>query len=105
MNKSFLKNKNFLLLWMGKIVSQMGDRIYSVALVWWALETTGSGLKMGIILAISAVPAILLGPIAGAWVDRHNRKSIIVSMDIVRGIVISAFAILGFLGTLQLWHI
>lgn len=105
MNKSLFKNRNFSLLWVSKIVSEMGIRMYAVALVWWALEVTGSGLKLGIILAISGVPIIIFGPLAGVWVDRLNRKPIIVSMDIVRGIVITIFAVLAFIHQLLIWHI
>ena len=87
------------------MVSETGNRVYSLALMWWALTATGSALKMGTVMAFWTIPFVVLGPVAGAWVDRHNRKVIIVGMDVVRGIIVVIVATLAFMNRLLLWHV
>ena len=99
------RNRDFVLLWVGQLVSETGDRVYSLALMWWALITTGSALKMGTVMAFWAIPFVVLGPVAGAYVDRHNRKGIIVGMDVARGIIVVIVATLAFMNRLLLWHV
>ncbi|HID92775.1 MAG TPA: MFS transporter, partial [bacterium (Candidatus Stahlbacteria)] len=99
------RNRDFILLWLGQLVSETGNRVYSLALMWWALTATGSALKMGTVMAFWTIPFVVLGPVAGAWVDRHNRKVIIVGMDVVRGIIVVIVATLAFMNRLLLWHV
>ncbi len=82
-------NRNFFLLWQGQFVSQVGNQAYLVALMFWLLERTGSVSLMGLLLMTSSLPGVLLGPLAGAFVDRHSRKTIIVGTDVVRGVAMA----------------
>jgi len=100
-----LINRNFLLLWTGQLISQLGDKIYSIALAWWLLERTNSPSMMGFFLVTSMLPELILGPLVGPFIDRWNRKSILVSADILRGTVVSLIAFLSHLGTLEIWQI
>jgi DHA3 family macrolide efflux protein-like MFS transporter len=59
-------------------------------MMFWLMEAVGSSAIMGSILAISLLPSIILGPIAGVIADRYSRKFIIVIADLVRG-----FSVLG----------
>lgn len=87
-----LFNKNFVLLWQGQLVSQIGSMAYAVALMFWLKEATGSATLVGLVMMVSAIPGVLLGPFAGAYADRHSRRNIIVVTDLLRGIVICALA-------------
>ena len=96
-----LWNRNFTILWQGQFISDFGNAAYSVALGFWVLATTtseqfphGNTALMGIIEACFALPAVVLGPLAGAFADRYNRKWIIVGADFVRGVL---FALMGLL--------
>lgn len=80
-----LFNKNFFLLWQGQTVSQIGSQIFSIALMFWIKHTTGSATLMGMIMTISMLPSVLLGPFAGTISDTFSRKKIIVIADIVSG--------------------
>ncbi|MEM7080107.1 MAG: MFS transporter [Pseudomonadota bacterium] len=84
-------NRNFLLLWQGQIVSQIGTQLFSLALLYWVLETTGSATLMGLILMAAALPGALLGPFAGTLADNFSRKWLMVWSDVVRGLVALAF--------------
>ena len=100
-----LGNKDFLLLWSGQTVSQMGSRIFYIALMWWVLESTGSAFSIGTIMISSTLPMIILSPLAGTFVDRWHRKKVIVWMDIARGTIMFLIAILMKAELLKVWHL
>jgi len=87
-------NRNFLFLLAGQFVSQIGDKFHMIALSFWVLKTTGSSAKMGAVLAATLIPSLLVGLFSGAFIDRYNRKLIIVGTDVLRGIIIAVFAFL-----------
>jgi MFS family permease len=97
-------SRNFFLLWSGQVVSQIGDSFYMIALAWWLLEKTGSTAAMGLFLVASTLPEMLLGPFAGGFADRFNRKVIIVAADILRGLVVLTVTLLQVLDALAVWH-
>ncbi|MCD4691133.1 MFS transporter, partial [bacterium] len=103
--RTIFRNRNFLLLWLGQLVSQVGDRVHSIALMWWILEETGSAALMGTVLIAATVPAVILGPLAGGYVDRWNRKAIIAGMDFLRGVIILVVASLTLTDRLEIWHL
>ncbi len=82
-----LKNRNFLLLWIGQIVSQLGDAVFKFGLVIWIVHTADALTLAGIMTAAS-IPGIILGPVAGTVVDRLDRKTIIVMCDLIRGAMV-----------------
>lgn len=81
-------NRNISILLSGQLISQVGDKFYMLALSFWVLETTGSPAKMGLVLACSLMPSLILGFFTGVFIDRYNKKTIIVLTDIIRGAVI-----------------
>ena len=100
-----LWNLNFFLIWQGQLVSAVGDVIYEIALGFWILATTGSTGLMGGLMAASAVPRVLIAPIAGVLVDRSDRKWLLVIMDAGRGITVVLVAVAAYLGILQVWMV
>ncbi|EQB90288.1 MFS family permease [Clostridium punense] len=100
-----LWNKNFFLLWQGQLVSVFGDVIYLIALDFWILEVTGSTALMGLLSALTMVPRIVLGPFAGVFVDKWDRKKIIVLTDLIRGIFVTFVGIAGVFGFIQVWMV
>ena len=96
-----MMNKNLTLLLTGQLVSQIGDKFHMLAVAFLVLKTTGSPAKMGLVLFCSVFPSMLLGIISGAFLDRYNRKTIIVCADIARGLVVSALGVFYYLGNLS----
>lgn len=94
MGKEILKNKNFVLLMIAKIISLMGDQLQQFALELYVLKLTGSATKFASVVVIGMIPQIILGPFVGVLVDRLDRKKIVVIGDFVNGIVIILFAIM-----------
>ncbi|MBU3102721.1 MFS transporter [Clostridium gasigenes] len=97
MNFKILKDKNFSLLMFGKITSLVGSSMQTFALSLFVLATTGSATKFASILAVTMIPQLILGPFAGVFVDWFDRKKIIISLDILSGVVVSTFAVIYFI--------
>ncbi len=91
-----LFNQNFVLLWQGQLVSQIGNQAHLVALMFWTLQATRSATLMGLLAMSAALPGVLLAPLGGAIADRHSRKGILVAADLVRGVVVLLLAALMF---------
>ena len=100
-----LWNRNFFLLWQGQMVSVLGDALYDIALNFFVLEMTGSTVIMGTVMALVTVPRILLGPAAGVFVDRYDRKKLIVFGDVVRGVSVLFIALAAWNGFLEIWMV
>jgi DHA3 family macrolide efflux protein-like MFS transporter len=88
--RSVLANRNFLLLWQGQAVSQLGNQAFVVGMAFWLLRATGSASLMGLLMAASALPSILLSPIGGALADRLPRITLVIVSDLVNGLAILA---------------
>jgi MFS family permease len=80
---ALVRNRNFSLLWVGQLVSFFGDRIHQVA-VGVLVTQYGTALDLGLTFAATAVPNVFLGPLAGALVDRWDRRTTMILCDLVR---------------------
>ncbi|QSX05341.1 MFS transporter [Sedimentibacter sp. zth1] len=101
-----LKDKDFLLLMLGKLVSLIGSDMQSFALSLYVLKITGSATKFASVLSITIIPKLILGPIAGVFTDWLDRKKIIVCFDFLNGVIIGIYAILfNFTGELTMTSI
>jgi len=104
-NLKLLKNKNFILLFLGGFVSRIGNGIHYIALVWFVLDITGSGSATGLILLLSTLPGVIIGPFSGVIADKFDRKKLIVYMDILRGLVVLWLGYTVYIGTANFFHI
>jgi Arabinose efflux permease len=103
-NKIFL-NRNFTFLWLGKIISKIGDEFYFIALSWWILQKTESPGIMGFFLLVSVLPGLLFGLFSGAMADRWNRKNVLILSDLIRGLLVLMVVLLSKSGLLLVWHV
>jgi len=81
-------NRNYRLLWIGQIVSQLGDWFNSVAIYALLLELTGSATSVALMIIVQFLPMAVIGPVAGVVVDRVNRRRLMIVTDILRGMLI-----------------
>lgn len=92
-----LANRNFLLLWQGLAVSQIGSQLSTVAVLFWLKHATESPILMGSMAMLSGLIAVAAGPFAGAFADRYSRRSIIITCDLTSAITVLALAGLMFI--------
>jgi len=85
------RNRAFRQLWLGQVVSQMGDWFDTIALYTIILNLTGSGRDVGLLLVARFLPSFLFGPLSGVVADRFSRQRIMIVTDILRALVVLGF--------------
>src|SRR5229473_4010339 len=84
-------NRNYRYTWSGQVVSEIGDHFNNIAVFSLALANTRSGLVVTGVLLARAIPAMLMGPLAGVVLDRFDRKRVMIASDLIRGVVAMLF--------------
>ncbi len=103
-NLGLLRAKpDFCRIWAGNVCSRFGDALDTIAIMWIALELTGSTLTMGALMVVNMLPSIVLGPIAGVLVDRWRRRRVMLVCDVGRGFLTAGIALLWLSGDLAIW--
>jgi DHA3 family macrolide efflux protein-like MFS transporter len=82
------QNRSFLALWLGQTISFVGDYFYWLAVPIMVGKLTGSATQVGLSVIASALPMLLLGPVAGVFVDRWDRKRTMIMSDLLRGVLV-----------------
>lgn len=98
-------NKDFLILFGGQTISNIGDQIYLIALPWLVYELTQSSFDMGTISAINALPEIIFAIFMGVFIDRYDKKKIMLIACIIEFILIALIPILSYLNLLNIYYI
>ena len=88
---NILRNKTFLLFFLGNIISLIGFGFNLIAFSWLVLEKTGSEFALGKIMAAATTPGLILALFAGVIIDKVNRKWLLVILDIFRVFVLAVF--------------
>ena len=89
-----LRKRAFVLLWSAQLVSTIGDALTSLAAGIIVYRLTGSALSVGLMLMATAVPTLIFGLIAGVVVDRFDRKTIMVTADLTRLVIVASIPFL-----------
>lgn len=87
-----MRNKNFIIIVIGQVISIFGNAIQRFSMALYLLEFTGSTAVFANILAISTIPYIIFAPIAGRLSDNMNRKKIMVYLDLLCSVIIGGYA-------------
>jgi len=100
-----LLKRNFRLLWIGESISLLGDQFQIIALSWLTLQITGSGLALGTVLMVGAIPRAFFMLFGGALSDRLSPRRIMIISNISRAIVVAVIAFMVFFKVVELWHL
>ncbi|HZS78720.1 MAG TPA: MFS transporter [Ktedonobacteraceae bacterium] len=100
--RSLWRNRDFMLLWSGQLVSSVGTRVTMLAFPLLVLAVTHSPAQAGLIAAVRSVPYLLVMLPAGALVDHWNRKRVMIVCDIGRALVLGSIPLALALGNLTL---
>ncbi len=96
---------DFWKFWTGQTISQLGSSFTQFATPLLIFKLTRSAVNLGIATAATFIPYLLFGLIIGAWVDRLNRKRLMIAVDLLRAGVIALIPLLSVLNVLEVWHI
>jgi DHA3 family macrolide efflux protein-like MFS transporter len=86
--RQLFANKSFLALWLGQMISFVGDYFYWLAVPIMVERLTGSALMVGLSVITTALPMLFLGPVAGVFVDRWDRKRTMITADVLRALLV-----------------
>jgi Na+/melibiose symporter-like transporter len=86
-----IKNRDFLKLWMAQLLSQTAQQIINFALVLQVHRISGSSTAVSGIIIAFTVPAILFAAIAGVFVERNSKKTMLVITNLARGVMVLAY--------------
>jgi len=95
----------FFAIWSGQAFSLLGSELVQFALVWWLTESTGSATVLATATLVALLPGILLGPFAGALVDKWNRRTVMIVADTVIAAATAGLALIFAFGEAQIWHV
>jgi DHA3 family macrolide efflux protein-like MFS transporter len=84
------RNRYFVYLWTGQLISTVGDSLTSLAAGIIVYQVTHSILNVGIMLMVSSIPTLVFGLVAGVFVDRFDRKTIMVASVVIRAGLVAA---------------
>ena len=83
-----LRQRNFSLLWFGQLLFLVGDWVLLVALPFYVYDLTGSALLTGVMWMVESLPRLLLGSLAGVFVDRWDRRRTMIVADLTRALIL-----------------
>ncbi|MDX2074897.1 MAG: MFS transporter [bacterium] len=95
----------FTLIWIGQVVSLLGSAMTGFALSIWAWEKTGEATALALVGFFNFMPIVLFSPVAGALVDRWNRKLVMMISDLGAGLSTVVVFLLFNAGQLEIWHL
>ncbi len=96
---------SFTIVWLGQLVSVLATGMSGFALTIWVYEKTGSATALGLMQVFYITPFLVISPIAGAMVDRYDRKLMMMVSDLMAGVATLGILALQGLGVLEIWHL
>jgi MFS family permease len=97
--------RTFFTVWGGQLVSGLGSTMSAFAVQFWVYRETGSVTNLAMIALAFSVPAVVIGPFAGALVDRWDRRLTMLAADVAAAIATLALALLYAADSLEIWHV
>ena len=97
------QNADFRHLWLGQVVSLLGDWFNLIASAALIARLTGSGLAVGSLFVVRMLAQFIMGPIGGLLADRFNRKRLLIAADLIRAAVVPGFLLVN--GPEDLWFL
>ena len=95
----------FTIVWSGQLISVLASNMSWFALTIWAFEMTGSATVLGIVQTAFILPFLIISPLAGAMVDRYNRKLMMMVSDLGAVLATGGILILSAMDILEVWHL
>lgn len=105
-SRSLWRDGNFLTMWSGQALAQLGSQVTELAIpVLAVLLLQASELELGLLNAAGVAAFLVVGLPAGAWIDRMRKRHVMIWADAVRALALAALPLLWWLGALEMWHL
>lgn len=98
-------NKDYRYLWLGNVVSQLGDWFNLIAAAELITELSDTGVAISYLFLARFLPLFLFSPLAGVLADRYNRRTLMVIADVARAVVVLGFLVVGITGQIWLFYL
>ncbi len=95
----------YFTIWIGQAFSLLGSQLVQFALIWWLTSSTGSATVLAIASLVGLLPQVLLGPIAGALVDRWSRRAVMILADGAIALATVGLVLVFWAGQVQIWQV
>src|SRR6185369_13904958 len=93
--RAILRIREYRLLWLGQLISEAGDGLTNLTLLLLVNALTGSTAALAAMAIVLAIPPLTIGLVAGAYVDRIDRRRIMIASDAIRAVVVLGFVLVG----------
>ncbi|MEO9326684.1 MFS transporter [Gordonia aurantiaca] len=100
-----LRIPNYRIFYTGMAVSMTGSWMQSTAQAWLVLTLSGSASVLGVIVALQALPVLVIGPYAGVIADRVDRRRLLTVLQAMMGSLAAILAVLTVTGVVEVWHV
>lgn len=97
--------KGFIVVWLGQIVSVLASGMTQFALTLWIYDQTKSAMAFAGMQVAFILPFLLMSPVAGVWVDRYNRKLMMMVSDLGAAVGTVLILVFNSMGVLEFWHL
>ncbi len=97
--------RTFITIWSGQAVSILTSSVLQMAIVWYITQRTGSAALLSLATLIGFLPQALLGMFIGVYIDRYNRKTVMIVSDLVIALAGMILVVVGIFGELPIWLI
>jgi len=103
--RSILRHRALQLVFTANLVSMLGSGMNSAGVTWHILQVTHSETALGTLVVLATLPALIIMPLSGVIIDRHDRRRLVMVLDSVRALVVFAVAILALTGRAHVWQL
>jgi DHA3 family macrolide efflux protein-like MFS transporter len=98
-------HRGLRLIFIANMISMLGSGLNASAVIWHIFQQTRSEMNLAYLVVLQTVPAMLLLPLSGVVIDREDRRRMVMTLDVLRGIVIACVTALVFTHQVKLWHL
>jgi len=100
-----LKARGLRFVFVANLVSMIGSGMNTAAVIWYILQATHSEVALGTLVVINTIPAVLMLPFTGVFIDRQDRRRIVMMLDTGRGLIVLIIALLALAHRAQVWQL
>ena len=103
--RTILRHRALQLVFAANLISMMGSGMNSAGVTWHILQVTHSETALGTLVVLATLPALVIMPLTGVIIDRHDRRRLVMILDCLRALVVLTVAILALNGKAQVWQL